>query len=175
MATNTTYKAGTILNSLVDLLTLELATNMPVVTKYTDALGNPYVIFSAAASQAAGAKNVLIRVQPLSWTNAKDILGNTAIQYTGHVIQIETEANSTGVGSGGTGGTGPAALEADVLAPADLLPVLIECGRTGCWVDWYTTPYGTAPTTVDGTTAALTGGTLQASWKNLFWTIQTAT
>ena len=164
----TTYKAGTILTQLVDLLAKE-CTTMPYVTQTVDTDGNPVATLSAVATPAYGQKVVVLRVQPLSWTLQKDILGNTANQYTGHVIQICTEKNSV-YGTGGTGATTSAAVQ-DVVGPTELLPVLIEAGRTGCWVDWYQTTNGTVPA-VSGNTM---GGLVQASWKNLYWTIQTAT
>lgn len=163
----TTYKAQTILTQLLDLVSKEVYSTMPVVATNVDSDGNPYAVISATAAAGYGTKVVLIRVTPLSWGLQKDILGNTALQYTGHVIQIVTEANSTGV----VGGTGPGAVVADILTPVELLPILIECGKTGCMVDWYTTPNATAPS-LSGNT--LTSATKQAGWKDLYWTLQKA-
>jgi hypothetical protein len=169
-----TYKATTILTELVDLLAKELATPLPVINTYTDALGNPYAVLSATATLTTGNPVVLIRIMALPVTNLNtDILGNTAIKYSGHAIQIVTEKNSS-FATGGSGATPPETALADILTPTSLLPILIECGRTGCPVDWYQTNNGTA-VTIDGTTAALTGATLIASWKNLYWAYQTAT
>lgn len=159
----TTYKASSILTQLIDLLAKECST-LPVVTQSVDTDGNPYAMLSATSTVTAGNKVVLIRVKPLSWDLQQDILGNTANKYTGHVIQICTEKNST-TEHGGTSSY------PDVTGPAEMLPILIEAGRTGCWVDWYQTSNGAA-VTLSGNTLA---GTVQASWKNLYWNLQTAT
>ena len=170
-----TYKAQTILTELVDLLTKEVVATLPVVTPTIDALGNPYAFLSASSTLTTGNKVVLVRVKPISWDLQTDILGNTASKYTGHVIQIVTEANSAyAAGGAGTTGATPEGPMADILTPVELLPILIEVGRTGCMVEWYQTANGTA-VTIHSTTAALTSATLIASWKNLYWNMQTAT
>jgi hypothetical protein len=167
MAVNT-FKAGTILTQLVDLLAKE-CTTMPYAVMSVDTDGNPFVTLSADPTPAYSEKVCVIRVKPLSWNLQKDILGNTANQYTGHVIEICTEANSV-YGTGGTGATTSASV-ADVMGPVEMLPILIEAGRTGCWVDWYQTTNGTVPSISSATMA----GTKTAGWKNLYWNIQTAT
>lgn len=149
----TTYKAIASIRELADLLKKECPT-LPVVTESFDADENPVITLSADATPVAGEKVVVIRCKAIGATGAKDIFGNTAIQYSGHVIQICTEANP----AGGAG--------ADVLGPAELLPVIIESGRKGSFVEWYQSASATVPATAQMTTA-----NLRATWRDLYWNI----
>jgi len=174
MAYSSTYKASSILTELVDLLTQEVKATLPVITPSVDALGNPYAFLSATSTLTTGNKVVLIRVVALPATSLNtDILGNAAIKYGPHVIQIVTEANSS-YATGGSGATPTELALADILTPVELLPILTEIGRTGCAVEWYQTANGTA-VLINSTTAALTSATLIASWKPLYWNYQSAT
>jgi len=149
----TTYKAVASLRELVDILKKSIPT-LPVVTESFDSNEDPVVTLSADATPAAGEKVVVIRMKAIGAVGAKDVLGNTAIQYSNHVIQICTESNP----AGGAG--------ADIVGPAELLHVIIEAGRKGSFVEWYTTTNGTVPAV-----AQFTSGNLRATWRDLYWNI----
>src|SRR5262245_42892481 len=74
-----------------------------------DTDGHPYYAIGAGSP---GGKNAIVKVRPVSWPTAKDVLNLSAQIFTPHVIQIVTELNPTG-GSG-----------ADILAPQDLSDLL---------------------------------------------------
>lgn len=156
-----TYKSTAIMRELVDVLTKELASLASPITFVAntfDANSNPVVTFSQHATPVAGERNVVIRVQPIA-VLATDSLGNAANNYQGHIIQICTEANYAGTTDN----------VADILTPAQLTPVLVECGRRGSFVEWYVSANGTVPST-----AQMTAGNKQGDWKNLYWNVLAA-
>jgi hypothetical protein len=170
-----TYKAQVILTELVDLLTQELKTPLPVITQGVDTSSNPYAIFSATSTLTTGNAVAVLQVVALPVTSLNtDILGNAANKYGPHVIRLITEANSA-YATGGSGATPTELALTDILSPTSLLPILIELGRTGCAIEWYQTANGTAVPVTRADIAALTGTTLTASWKPLFWNYQSAT
>jgi hypothetical protein len=141
---STTAKAGAIMRELKNKLTLQVATAMPYAVSSADSSDNPVLTLSVDATPTATHKVVVIRCQPISWS-AKDILGNASTMYTPHYIDVCTEANYAATTDG----------VADILTPADLLPVLAECVKTGCIVRWYVSPYNTVPATAQMTSAQL--------------------
>ena len=65
-----------------------------------DTDGYPWMQFGVATTANAGG---VIKVEQRSWTNAKDILGNTANQYGPLVIKmVEEKDNASGNGVDGT-------------------------------------------------------------------------
>lgn len=98
-------------------------------------------------TSGAGNKGGLIKVIATPWPNAKDILGNSAIQYGPQTIMLATE-------TGGVAGT-------DVNDPAVLLPMLSVCTLKGCRFEWYKSANGVAP--VVGT---LVAGNLKAAFES---------
>jgi hypothetical protein len=183
MANYTSAKAQDVSLQLVDRLTRLLAANMPYVVTVPDTgiyhPGNPVTTFaqSAALAATAGDKIVVIRVRPLSWINSKDVFGNLANVYCPTVIQICTELNQGN--AGGTNATG--AQIADILSPADLLPVIAEAARTGCIVEWFQSANAQAPTSavIDTLETLAQGGYggvgPSATYRDLYWNIQSAT
>ena len=152
-----THKAIASHRELIDHIKKFVAATLPVAVDSVDDSGNPVTTQSADATPAAGEKVIVIRTAPISWPEAKDVLGNTAIRYSNHVIQICTESNiSAGAG-------------ADILGPAELLPVIVECGRRGHFVEWYRSAVATVPST-----AEMTAGNLGATWRDLYWNIMKA-
>ncbi len=150
----TTHKAIAHSRELADLLRKWLPTYTLVETNDSD--GNPVITVSEDATPAFGEEVVVIRTKGIAWGLAKDIVGNDAIQYAGHVIQICTEKNYEGADD----------TILDILGPNVLLPILIECGRKGTWVEWYRTDNGTIPST-----AAMISDNLAATWKDLYFNI----
>jgi len=152
----TTYKAIASLRELVDLLK-KSCTTLPVITESFDSNEDPVVTLSADATPAAGEKVVVLRMKAIGAIGARDIFGNVAQQFSHHVIQICTEANPA-AGAG-----------ADILTPAEILPIVVECGRKGSFVEWYTTA-----ATVIPSTAAMVAGNLRSTWRDLYWNVSKA-
>lgn len=152
----TTYKALATMRELVDVLTKQVAATLPVVVQSNDSNGDPVVTFSADATPAAGEKIVVIRMKAIGATGAVDSLGNTSPQYSHHVLQVCTEANFAGTTDN----------VADILTPAELLFVLVECGRRGSFVEWYQSANATAPDTTQ-----MTAANLKAQWRDLYWNV----
>lgn len=152
----TTYKSQAILRELVDLLKKEVPT-LPFVTEGFDSDGNPIATLSEDATPATGEKVIVLRVTAFSYPTAKDILGLPALAFGPHTIQMCTESNPT-LGAG-----------ADILDPAELLPVIVEIGRRGSMVEWYRSANGTVPAV-----AQMTAANLSATWRNLYWNVQSA-
>lgn len=138
------FKALEIARQLQSKLFQRLGSSVHDMSFDTD--GNPLILIDDG-SPAAGEKNWVIKVRPIDWPLAKDVLGNSALMFTPHVVQFVTEANPTG-GAG-----------ADVLAPADMLPVMGEILLVGAQVEWYQSANGVAPTA-----AAIISGNLKASF-----------
>ncbi len=57
----------------------------------SDTDGNPYILIGDGT---AGHGNVIIKVMPQPWPLALDALGNSAIQYTPHQVEVGWEAVS---------------------------------------------------------------------------------
>jgi hypothetical protein len=86
----TTYKALAIANELVS--ELRQRTSLTVALSF-DTDSSPLITVGAGV---VGGQNALIKVLPISWANAKDVLGNTAIQYGPQKVQVAFEANYAG-------------------------------------------------------------------------------
>lgn len=152
----TTAKALASHRELIDTLKLQVAATLPVVTDSYDADGNPVTTLSADATPATGEKVVVIRTKAIGATGAKNIIGQDAEQFSHHVIQICTEKNYEATNDN----------VLDILGPAELLPVLVECGRRGSFVEWYRSDNGTVPAT-----AQMTAANLGARWRDLYWNV----
>lgn len=155
----TSYKANAMSRELADLLRKQCQATLPVVVESFDADANPVITLSADATPVAGEKVIVIRTKPIEWPTAKDILGNTALRFSGHTIQICTENNATG-GAG-----------ADILDANELLPVLFEVSRKGTFVQWFKTTNGTVPS-VTAINSQESGGTgPQRTVRDLYWNL----
>lgn len=155
----TTAKALASHRELVDILKLQVAATLPVATDSYDSDGNPVTTFSADATPAAGEKVVVIRTKAIGAYGATNSIGQTAEQFSHHVVQLCTELNFAGTTDN----------VADILTPVELLPVLVELGRKGSFVEWYQTANATIPST-----AAMTSGNLKATWRDLYWNVMKA-
>lgn len=155
----TTHKAISVSRELADKLKLLVKATLPVCVESNDSNGDPVITLSADATPAAGEKVIVIRTKMVANPEAKDILGNSAIKFGPHVIQVCTEKNYEG--------TNDTVL--DILGPAQLLPVLVEIGRTGCQVEWYRSDNGTVPAT-----GQMVDAKLAATWAPLYWNVLSA-
>lgn len=154
---SSTYKSVASQRELIDLLKKEVAATLPVDVDSFDANGNPVSILSADSTPAAGEKVVVIRTKAIGAFGAKDSLGNTQNDFSHHVIQICTEANNA-AGAG-----------ADILTPVELLPIIVECGRRGSFVEWYVSTAGTVPST-----AWMDANPAVATWRPLYGNVLAA-
>ena len=155
----TSEKAMQISRDLFDALSKQVYATMPYSVQSYDSLGNPTFTVSEDATPTLRKKVVVVTVKPYATGTAKDVFGNTATAFTPHVIQFCTEANNAT--SAGT---------ADILTPTDLLPVITEIARRGCYVEWHVTANGTVPSA-----AAIVAGTvLSATWRPLYFGVQIA-
>lgn len=120
---STSYKAQAIAHELADRLAKRSAALAALVlVESFDTDQNPLIAIGTQASSDAEA--FLIKVMPVSWPLAQDILGNSALQFTPHVIKVLKEASSTGVTS------------------ADILQVLAQVADMGCEVKLYESSHG---------------------------------
>ena len=131
----TTFKAGAIANELADRMKTRPALNTLVVGQATAADLNPIITIgtldlTATPVAATTVAAALVKVIPQSWPLAQDILGNTAIQYTPHTIQILKEAGPAGTPTGGG------------LTSSAVLELLAQCAAMGCTVEIYETASG---------------------------------
>ncbi len=149
-----THKSQVMLTMLTDKLKKWLAASMPVVTESFDSDGNPVTTFSADATPAAGEKVAVLRICPTEADYAQDIFGNPALRFSPHRIQLCTE-------------TGASATAEVALTPADLVPIMIECGRTGTIFEHYK-----SANTVLPAVAQMTAANLKAKWQDLYFNIQ---
>lgn len=154
------YKAQAAMRYLVDDLKKRVSATLPVCTESFDSNENPVAVFSADASPAAGEKVVVMRMKSIPTPGAKDAIGLTAQSYSHHVIQICTEANFAGATDN----------VADILGPVELLPVLIDAGRQGSYVEWYVTANGTVPSVAAIDAAAAPA----ATWRDLYFGVKKA-
>lgn len=152
----TTAKALASHRELVDILKLQVAATLPVVTDSFDSDGNPVTTLSADATPAAGEKVVVLRTKAIGAFGAFNSIGQVAEQFSHHVIQICTESNFEGTTDN----------VSDILSPVQLLPVLVEIGRKGSQVEWYQTANATIPST-----AAMVAANLKATWRDLYWNV----
>lgn len=149
------YKAVEIAAELADELKKRV-TGLKLAES-ADASGNPVITLSDG-TPAAGEKVIVIRVGAIDWPLAKDVLGLTAMHFTPHTISICTEANFAGTTDN----------IADILTPAELLPVLAAVCKRGTRVEWYVSDNGTLPAV-----AQMVAAKLKASYEaELFWGMQ---
>jgi hypothetical protein len=138
-------KAIALAHELADKLKVVFAGKTVAESYDTD--GNPLISVNDG-SPAAGEANLVIKVAPISWPLAKDVIGQSANIYSPSVIQLVTEANPTG-GAG-----------ADILTAQQLLWALGLIVLRGTAVEWYQSANGVAPTA-----AAIIAGNLKATWQ----------
>jgi len=155
----TTAKALASHRELVDILKLQVAATLPVATDSYDTNGNPVTTFSADATPVAGEKVVVIRTASIGAIGALNSIGQTAEQFSHHVVAICTESNFAGATDN----------VADILTPVELLPVIVELGRKGSYVEWYQTANATVPSA-----AAMIAANLKSTWRDLYWNVQKA-
>jgi hypothetical protein len=144
-------KAIEMAQDLVDELKIRVKSTLPVVTESSDSNGNPVITLSADATPAAGEKVVVLRIKPIDWALAKDVLGLASAVHTPHEIEICTEANFAGTTDN----------VADILTPVELLPVLLTVGVRGTRVKWYQSANATVPATGE-----MTSGNLKATFES---------
>lgn len=144
---STTAKALALAAELGD----ELHKRLPALTytTSTDTDGSPLIKFGAATAGAAG---FLIKVRPVDWPLAQNVLGTAATIYTPHTCQIVTEANP----SAGAG--------ADINTPAITLAMLAATTKRGTKVEWYNSANGNSVDPSD-----ITSGNLVATWDDLYF------
>ncbi len=147
----TKKSAADVLN-LKDILAKYLNATMPVLVETVDSNGNPVLTFSADATPTTGEKIAVILIKPAATYTTTDILGNTAVQVSNHVVQIVTERNFEATTDNVT----------DILT-GEYLSIFAECAKLGHPVEWYRTTNGTAPTT-----AGITGTPVAAWNPNLY-------
>ena len=159
-----TEKAVVTARELTDLLTKRISTAFPFVAQSLDVNENPVVTFSALATPAAGSKVAVIRIRPLPVT-ALDAFGNKSQAMCPHIVDLITEANSaTATDTTVQAGADVLTPIADILTPADLLPILAEIARRSMEIDWFVTANGTVPSIVN------IPATPAATFKpNLYW------
>lgn len=128
----TTKKALAMADELVSEL-LQRQSALAVSLSY-DTDSNPLVRVGAGS---IGAKGALIKVMPISWPLAKDVLGLTAEVFTPHVVRLNVEANP----AGGAG--------ADINTWTEQLLLVAACVAKGCRTEVYVSTNGTAPNATD--------------------------
>ena len=137
---SSTAKAVAVARQLEEEYKIRLSALSVVVT--FGSAGDPLIQVGTGAPGAAGA---LIRVKPISWPLAKDIFGQSAIQYGPHVLQIATED-----------------VFGDINTSQQCLSLLGPLLQKGMKVEWYVVANGLGGGTLD---EADFGGTLTASFE----------
>lgn len=135
----TSAKALALAQSLADSLKkrLTLAVSISV-----DADQNPLI---RVGTGAAGADGCLIKVAPVAWPLAKDVLGLDSPVYTPHVIKVAFEAAKAIAG--------PAI--SDPVTAKTKLAVLAEAAARGTRLEWYHSDADSAPAAADMVAAKL--------------------
>src|SRR4051812_35043388 len=148
----TTKKALELAAELADELRKRVS-DYGVITESVDANGHPTISLTADSTPATTEDNVFIRVKPIDWALAKDVLGNAQTVYTPHVIQLAVEAPASGVGL------------ARFVSIAHAWAILNACGQRGCEFQYWEETNGSIPaaTTFD------TANKQKASFSNLYW------
>lgn len=113
----------------------ELAMRLPAlaVSQSFDTDGSPLIQIGAGTAGSAGG---IVKVMPISWPAAQDILGNTQQIYTPHVIKVGLEANYAGTTDN----------VADVNTLATVMAILGSVALRGSQVQVYQSTNGVAPT-----------------------------
>src|SRR6266566_10098549 len=89
----TTRKALAMADELVSELKQRQTALAVALTYDTD--GSPLIRLGTGVASTTGAPNAgaLIKVQPISWPLAKDVLGLSAEMFHPHVVKVNVEAN----------------------------------------------------------------------------------
>lgn len=116
---------------------LALRTGLVAVQGFDSTSGQPTIVLAAAGVLVATHRGCFIEISPVSWPLATDALGNAAIQYTPHRIQVVFEAIS-GAGQDPNGISG-------VDGVNDKLAILGCLTLRGTRVEWFESATGTAP------------------------------
>ena len=119
---STTYKAQAIAHELADRLKVSLAL---AVSESFDSDQNPLIQLGDALT--TGSEAALVKVEPADWPLAKDILGNSALQYTPHVVKLLWEAHHSSTAG---------------FTAADRLQLMARAAEMGCEVRVYESSYG---------------------------------
>ena len=154
MPHNVTHKAVAISRFLADDLAKRFSDLQ--VDESFDSVGNPVITISDG-TPAAGERVIILRTVGDENAEAKDILGNEAIHYTPHTVQLMTEENA---------GAGDTDID-DPLTSQDILNVIADVARRTPKIEWYQTA-----TTVVPSVAAIIPGNLKAEFQNLYWNVQ---
>lgn len=107
---------------------------------------NPLIRVGSGANGAAGG---LIKIMPIVWPLAKDVLGLSAEMFHPHVVRLNVEANA----AGGAG--------ADINTWAVQLLLVAACVSKGARTEVYESTNGTAPNATDINDATK----LKATWE----------
>jgi hypothetical protein len=156
----TSRKAQDIARDLLDTFAKQVIATLPSQVLSADSAGNPVITLSADSTPATGEKVVVIKVKPYATGTSFDVFGNTAIAYCPTMIQFCTEANYASTIDS----------VADILTPAELLPVIAEIVRRETLVEWHVTANGTVPSE----SAIAAGTVLSKTYQPLYWGIQKA-
>jgi hypothetical protein len=132
----TTYKAQAMAKELADRLKARLNASLALVQGF-DTDQSPYISIGAGTAASASA---MIKVMPVDWPLAQDILGLTANSYTPHKICFVTEARAT---------------NGAYLTRAQLILILGQLLLMGSKVEWYESTNGDSPDLDDITAAKL--------------------
>lgn len=128
-----TFKSFEMARQLADKFRKSIALAAVTMVEGVGTNGDPTILFGTGVSRGP---NAFIRIADMSDPTAKDSLGNTAGNYTPHVIQLATETNYAGTSDN----------IADNLSTDKLLDILGELITTGCQLEWYQEADGTTPT-----------------------------
>lgn len=128
----TDYKSQAIAHDLADRLKERGLGSLGIVESF-DTDGNPLITLGAGVALGA---NAVLKVRPVDWPLAQDILGLAANVYNPHVIQLVTEADYQGATDN----------VLDPLSPDQLLKILASAEKMGCILEWYQSATSVAPT-----------------------------
>ncbi len=126
-----TKKAFAISRDMFDRMKVRLPALTAVET--IGSAGDPLLKFGTFTTNVA---HFMIRVVPSENALAKDVLGNTAIKFGPHTVEIGTETNFAATTDN----------IADNLTPAMIMALIGDVVHSGCEVKWYQSTYGTAVT-----------------------------
>lgn len=142
----TTQKALSMANDIVSELSQRQSALAVSLSFDTD--GSPLIQVGAGTAGSAGG---IIKVQPISWPNALDVLGLTAQIFHPHVIKLGLEANYAGTNDN----------IADINTAAQLTLLMGIVLTRGTRVEVYQSTNGTAPSA----TTLADSTKLVASWE----------
>jgi hypothetical protein len=143
----TTKKALAMAEELVSELKQRQSALAVALSYDTD--GNPLV---KVGSGVAGTKGGLIKIMPISWPLAKDVLGLSAEMFHPHVVRLNVEANYAGTTDN----------VADINTWVEQLLLVGVVISKGARVEVYLSTNGTAPNATDINDATK----MVAAWEN---------